>query len=256
VSERPKKKRRVTERQREAARETARRLMAEGRWGGSGPEPGKTWGQGNRKRHVRAVPRPPQLVAILEHVERERSVVSDGALRELFRRAGPLYCLVDRDEVTRLITAAYGAAIDGGNLPHRAVITRDGRIEFVARGRSRRRPNMPGEVTIELFDPRETDWTGYLDRELLDVLALLSNVRVWHSPQSQDALDFCTTLAADIAAVVEAELTSRGEALDCSPLRETPGPIDHLSRQVDGPPVSVGDFLPTSGASSRNGHRG
>jgi hypothetical protein len=187
----------ATERQREAARATARKLMAEGRWGGA---VGRAVDNGGRRRaaRTRGALKPATLIAILEAVAPPGEHIE---ARRLFRDVPTSALDLDHQGLTRLVAELLAAALGHEAVPQRAMVD-GGRAYPVWRSRGVR-PHRPGAVTHTIPDPEPDDFAHYTDAELLDVLLLTLGVPSPPYPEKARAAELLSGLAARVREAAE-----------------------------------------------------
>ena len=105
--------------QKQKARETALRLVAEGRFGGA--HGAKHVNSANR-RTPKHVPRPAHLLQIFRTVEQERLKGERGQLSRLVDHVPEDALVVDPDRASEAICAALQAALDARTLPRKSVV--------------------------------------------------------------------------------------------------------------------------------------
>ncbi len=185
-----KSKPRRSKKQREAARETALRLVAEGRFGGRVGAQAVNPSSRTTPKHV---PRAAFLLQVLRTVEHYRLRGERGPLSQLVDYVPADAVHLDPDRASELMCDALQAALDAKTLPRRSVVA-PRRKHADLLWKSRQRPLAYGERLIDLHDPREDDFVGYGPHELLQCCALLGDRMVHYGPEARAAADFVMTV--------------------------------------------------------------
>ncbi len=176
--------------QRQVARETALRLVAEGRFGGKVGAQAVNPASRTTPKHV---PRPAFLLQILRTVEHHRLKGERGPLAQLVDYVPADALHLDPDRASELVCDALQAALDAKTLPRRSVVSlRRKHADLL--WKSRQRPLAYGERLIDLHDPRDDDFAGYRPHELLQLCALLGDRMVHYGPKARAAADFVMTV--------------------------------------------------------------
>lgn len=179
--------------QREVARETALRLVAEGRFGGKVGAKAVNPASRTTPKHV---PRAAFLLQILRTVERYRLKGEQGPLSRLVDYVpddAPELARLDRARASELVCDALQASLDAKTVPRRSVVSlRRKNADLL--WKSRQRPLSYGERLIDLHDPRDDDFVGYGPHELLQCCALLGDRMVHHGPRARAAGDYVLTV--------------------------------------------------------------
>lgn len=201
------KPRRSTQ-QRQVARETALRLVAEGRFGGKVGAQAVNPASRKTPKHV---PRPAFLLQILRTVEHYRLKGERGPLSQLVGYVpedAPELAHVDCVRASELVCDALQAALDAKTLPRRSVVSlRRKHADLL--WKSRQRPLAYGERLIDLHDPRDDDFVGYGPHELLQCCALLGDWMVHYGPKAKAAGDLVLTVLHGLSARVDEVLRER-----------------------------------------------
>lgn len=227
-------KRRASAKQRDAARETAKRLISEGRFGGSY---GRSFVKNtSRKKYSLVVPRAKFLLPYLEWAGERRSVHSDDLLALLDRSM--VANRVDRDEVLLHVVRAYNAALSHGLLAPRVYVSRDGVTEEVFPGKRRTRPEQPGERKLELWRGELPDFATWSTEELLQALAHLSATIAYPTEASREARGFVLALVHDTRTAI---LDVLDEATRGPQSEGTDELIDPLSAPIEGAQETTGE---------------
>lgn len=199
---------RRSDKQRQVARETALRLVAEGRFGGSFGAGAVDPASRTTPKHV---PRPAFLLQILRTVEHHRLKGDRGPLSQLVDYVppdAPELALVDRERASELVCNALQAALDGKNMPRRSVVSlRRKHADLL--WKSRQRPLSAGEKLIDLHDPRHDDFVAYSPHELLQCCALFGNKMVHHGPEARAAGDYVLTVLHGLGSAAEQRLAEK-----------------------------------------------
>jgi hypothetical protein len=195
--------------QRQVASDNAKKLVAEGRFGGKYAQSFVDYDKRRKPKHV---PRSDHLVAVLREVEHVRLRGQRGPLCRLVEFLPDEVDGVDRARGSEAVCDALQEALDAKTVPRRAIVGPRNRRPVLA-WKSRLRPMVYGEKLLALHDPMPDDFLGYPPRDLLQLAALLGDSMVHHGAAAARAGEFVRdALLPGLAARVDELLAEREDA--------------------------------------------